>query len=259
MGIVEIAGGILALGILGCSAAAPDPNPEGTPNVSSQSDDLRFRRLCDGRPQLACAKTQYCSAMAANHCPGPRTFGVCANKPQLCSDLFAPVCGCDGETYSNQCFAAAVGVAVEHTGACAAQGPTCGGIAGIACPGFGRCVDNPSDNCDPNAGGADCSGVCSCIDTVACKVGTHFDGDPKVCTCVPDAPQGPTCGGIAGIACPGFGRCADNRSDNCDPNAGGADCSGICSCIDTVACKLGTHFDTDPKVCTCVPNAPTTP
>ena len=186
MRIVEIAGGILALVFVGCSAGAPDPSPDGVSSVSSESEDLRLGRLCDGKPQLACPTGQYCNAIAPGHCPGPRTFGMCANEPQRCIELFAPVCGCDGETYSNSCFAAAAGVAVEHSGACVAQGPMCGGIAGIRCPGLGRCVDNPSDSCDPNAGGADCSGICSCIATVACRVGTHFDTNPKVCTCVPN-------------------------------------------------------------------------
>lgn len=36
----------------------------------------------------------------------------------------------------------------------------CGGIAGIACPAGQECVDDPSDTCDPENGGADCGGVC---------------------------------------------------------------------------------------------------
>lgn len=36
----------------------------------------------------------------------------------------------------------------------------CGGIAGFPCDGGFTCVDDPSDDCDPNAGGADCSGIC---------------------------------------------------------------------------------------------------
>ena len=62
----------------------------------------------------------------------------------------------------------------------------CGGIAAIPCPGAGRCVDDPTDNCDPNRGGADCGGICSCIQNVLCIRGTHFDSDPDVCACVPD-------------------------------------------------------------------------
>ena len=36
----------------------------------------------------------------------------------------------------------------------------CGGIAGFPCPEGKKCVDDPSDNCDPARGGADCSGIC---------------------------------------------------------------------------------------------------
>lgn len=36
----------------------------------------------------------------------------------------------------------------------------CGGIAGIPCPEGKKCVDDPSDDCDPTQGGADCQGVC---------------------------------------------------------------------------------------------------
>jgi hypothetical protein len=36
----------------------------------------------------------------------------------------------------------------------------CGGIAGFPCPAGKKCVDDPSDNCDPARGGADCAGIC---------------------------------------------------------------------------------------------------
>ena len=39
-------------------------------------------------------------------------------------------------------------------------GDFCGGIAGIQCNQGLTCVDEPNDNCDPQLGGADCSGIC---------------------------------------------------------------------------------------------------
>lgn len=36
----------------------------------------------------------------------------------------------------------------------------CGGIAVIPCPAGKQCVDDPSDDCDPQKGGADCGGIC---------------------------------------------------------------------------------------------------
>ncbi len=37
----------------------------------------------------------------------------------------------------------------------------CGGIAALPCPEGLVCVDDPSDSCNPDSGGADCSGVCT--------------------------------------------------------------------------------------------------
>lgn len=36
------------------------------------------------------------------------------------------------------------------------------------------------------------------------------------------------CGGIASIRCPDGYTCADDPSDTCDPDQGGADCGGLC-------------------------------
>ncbi|PTN13000.1 Kazal-type serine protease inhibitor domain protein [Nitrosomonas aestuarii] len=36
----------------------------------------------------------------------------------------------------------------------------CGGIAGFLCPDGMKCIDDPSDDCDPTQGGADCPGIC---------------------------------------------------------------------------------------------------
>lgn len=40
------------------------------------------------------------------------------------------------------------------------SGCYCGGIAGFPCPDGYTCVDDPNDSCDPDAGGADCGGIC---------------------------------------------------------------------------------------------------
>jgi len=37
----------------------------------------------------------------------------------------------------------------------------CAGFLGIACPGDYQCIDDYRDDCDPDSGGADCSGLCA--------------------------------------------------------------------------------------------------
>jgi hypothetical protein len=47
-------------------------------------------------------------------------------------------------------------------------------------------VDDPRDSCDPQQGGADCSGLCECSSIGLCVEGTVWNASPQVCDCVAD-------------------------------------------------------------------------
>jgi eight-cysteine-cluster-containing protein len=117
---------------------------------------------CGGLLGLTCDDGELCSFAPDQSCGGADQLGSCEAMPEACIELFAPVCGCDGTTYSNSCHAAGAGTSVAHEGECEPPPPGqfCGGIAGIQCPAGQICVDDGNDDCDPALGGADCGGVC---------------------------------------------------------------------------------------------------
>jgi len=61
-----------------------------------------------------CGSFQYCQK-APGDCDGT---GTCQVRPQICPDVWIPVCGCDDRTYGNACEAAAAGVIVDYQGEC---------------------------------------------------------------------------------------------------------------------------------------------
>lgn len=61
-----------------------------------------------------CGADYYCSK-ATGDCNGK---GICSPRPTVCVQIWAPVCGCDGNTYANSCEAAVAGVNVKYAGEC---------------------------------------------------------------------------------------------------------------------------------------------
>ncbi|NOZ01825.1 MAG: hypothetical protein GXP54_08045 [Deltaproteobacteria bacterium] len=92
-----------------------------------------------------CEGGEYCKKIG---CTGK---GSCAEIPTMCTKVYNPVCGCDGNDYDNECLAAMAGVNISHEGVCVTLGcksnTNCGAseyCKKTSCDGIGACSEKPT-------------------------------------------------------------------------------------------------------------------
>ncbi len=60
--------------------------------------------------------------MEAGRCSVADDAGTCQRTPEVCTQQYEPVCGCDGTTYGNSCVAAMAGAKIDKSGECPTTG-----------------------------------------------------------------------------------------------------------------------------------------
>jgi hypothetical protein len=74
-------------------------------------------QVCGGTVIADCGVGKHCRYSLGN-CGAREMTGTCATLPQSCTTESAPVCGCNGQTYGNACFAYGDFTSVRSNGAC---------------------------------------------------------------------------------------------------------------------------------------------
>lgn len=155
-----------------------------TADVQALINEFEALFTCDGNGGLTCGDDFTCDE------------GVCReDQGCVCPAVYMPVCGNNGQTYSNDCAAACANVGVAHDGECGVTGDVCGTLLGLPCQDDFKCRYAEGTFTAP---WPDASGTC---------VAANY--------C--DAP--PDCAGLPHIAVPGSWACVANT---CEWEAGAA-------------------------------------
>jgi hypothetical protein len=217
--------GTVMFGSADCGCGCIDEEPPG--------------EVCGGFAGLTCGPDEFCEYPVSAQCGIADQTGNCSPLPDTCPEIYAPVCACDGNTYSSACSANGAGLSILHEGECGGGGPCTTNAecdADELCNMDYSCIDTTTGAGDQALATGYCEAlpqgctdvwdpVCSCDGTTyssACDA--HLAGASVAYLGECEGPPVLICGGDSIQVCPTDMFCAYTLDAMC----GWADATGVC-------------------------------
>ncbi len=117
---------MIVLVLTACGSKTPVEMDEDTHTSAMQAEEPSAQTLeidatnevCGGFTGILCPSGYYCKQEDGQCLEELDGAGRCQPLPDVCTMDFTPVCGCNGQTYSNACQAGMAGMSVAIEGEC---------------------------------------------------------------------------------------------------------------------------------------------